>query len=190
MPLISRKWVRAWMYTMVGSCGAGNQQLPTHWFYRHYVYGNVALHKHHNIEVQLIRHVRFMCCMCYWKTRHADCNCLLPSPRKPESHTRIHTRKYNFSKKKSLFWQKNHRNDSHTNIKAEWHMWISKTNKKDDFVGYYMRCPLTGSITKCLAGIHICHEPCFTFSPDIQYIPRNMHTVLLCFALLWLCNRS
>ena len=27
-------------------------------------------------------------------------------------------------------------------------------------------------------------------SPHIQYIPRNMHTVLLCFALLWLCNRS
>ena len=26
--------------------------------------------------------------------------------------------------------------------------------------------------------------------PRIQYIPRNMHTVLLCFALLWLCNRS
>ena len=24
----------------------------------------------------------------------------------------------------------------------------------------------------------------------IQYIPRNMHTVLLCFALLWLSNRS
>ena len=24
----------------------------------------------------------------------------------------------------------------------------------------------------------------------IQYIPRNMHTVLLCFALLWLCNHS
>ena len=24
----------------------------------------------------------------------------------------------------------------------------------------------------------------------ILYIPRNMHTVLLCFALLWLCNRS
>ena len=24
----------------------------------------------------------------------------------------------------------------------------------------------------------------------IQYIPRNVHTVLLCFALLWLCNRS
>ena len=24
----------------------------------------------------------------------------------------------------------------------------------------------------------------------LQYIPRNMHTVLLCFALLWLYNRS
>ena len=24
----------------------------------------------------------------------------------------------------------------------------------------------------------------------VQYVPRNMHTVLLCFALLWLCNRS
>ena len=24
----------------------------------------------------------------------------------------------------------------------------------------------------------------------LQYIPRNMHTVLLCIALLWLCNRS
>ena len=24
----------------------------------------------------------------------------------------------------------------------------------------------------------------------LQYIPRNMHTVLLSFALLWLCNRS
>ena len=27
-------------------------------------------------------------------------------------------------------------------------------------------------------------------SGHIQYIPRNMHTVLLCLALLWLCNRS
>ena len=24
----------------------------------------------------------------------------------------------------------------------------------------------------------------------LQYTPRNMHTVLLCFTLLWLCNRS
>ena len=30
---------------------------------------------------------------------------------------------------------------------------------------------------------------CITYRV-IQYIPRNMHTVLLCFALLWLCNRS
>ena len=29
-----------------------------------------------------------------------------------------------------------------------------------------------------------------TTSYHLQYIPRNMHTVLLCFALLWLCNRS
>ena len=48
------------------------------------------------------------------------------------------------------------------------------------------------------------HTPC-THTPEIidmhmgmcdkkgyqlQYIPRNMHMVLLCFALLWLCNRS
>ena len=26
--------------------------------------------------------------------------------------------------------------------------------------------------------------------PTVQYTPRNMHAVLLCFALLWLCNRS
>ena len=30
----------------------------------------------------------------------------------------------------------------------------------------------------------------YAFSLPIQYTPRNMHTVLLCFALLWLCNRS
>ena len=30
----------------------------------------------------------------------------------------------------------------------------------------------------------------YGLAPAIQYIPRNMHTVLLCFALLWLCNRS
>ena len=24
----------------------------------------------------------------------------------------------------------------------------------------------------------------------LQYIPKNVHTVLLWFALLWLCNRS
>ena len=28
------------------------------------------------------------------------------------------------------------------------------------------------------------------FQRLIQYIPRNLHTVLLCFALLWLCNHS
>ena len=29
-----------------------------------------------------------------------------------------------------------------------------------------------------------------SISVYLQYIPRNMHTVLLCFALLWLSNRS
>ena len=39
---------------------------------------------------------------------------------------------------------------------------------------------LGGSLKEKMAG-----------SPTVlQYIPRNMHTVLLCFALLWLCNRS
>ena len=37
--------------------------------------------------------------------------------------------------------------------------------------------------------------PCITIHRTVrrfvvQYIPRNMHTVLVCFALLWLCNRS
>ena len=36
-------------------------------------------------------------------------------------------------------------------------------------------------------GVLICQSAVAT---PIQYIPRNMHTVLLCFALLWLCNRS
>ena len=32
--------------------------------------------------------------------------------------------------------------------------------------------------------------PLAKFPFILQYIPRNMHTVLLCFALLWLYNRS
>ena len=31
---------------------------------------------------------------------------------------------------------------------------------------------------------------CFDIMKYLQNIPRNMHTVFLCFALLWLCNRS
>ena len=35
------------------------------------------------------------------------------------------------------------------------------------------------------------HIYCFAVNCSyLQYIPRNMHTVLLCFVLLWLCNRS
>ena len=33
-----------------------------------------------------------------------------------------------------------------------------------------------------------CYITCVIFY--VQCIPRNMHMVLLCFALLWLCNRS
>ena len=41
--------------------------------------------------------------------------------------------------------------------------------------------------------IHVAYYSQITrvmFSIIVQYIPRNMHTVLLCFALLWLCNHS
>ena len=38
------------------------------------------------------------------------------------------------------------------------------------------------------ASLLPCEEP--SAATIVQYIPRNMHTVLLCFALLWLCNRS
>ena len=47
-----------------------------------------------------------------------------------------------------------------------------------------------------LSWQHVCtwgNDDLFPTAPFfhlIQYIPRNMHTVLLCFALLWLCNRS
>ena len=43
------------------------------------------------------------------------------------------------------------------------------------FLGYTVRYPWLST------SLHV---------DDLQYIPRNMHTVLLCFALLWLCNRS
>ena len=33
-------------------------------------------------------------------------------------------------------------------------------------------------------------RPLLPLLGQLQYIPRNMHMVLLCFALLWLCNRS
>ena len=41
----------------------------------------------------------------------------------------------------------------------------------------------------CASGFRYQNWCVFRFD-TIQYIPRNMHTVLLCFALLWLCNRS
>ena len=47
------------------------------------------------------------------------------------------------------------------------------------FLGIY--CTIIMSLWISWTFLTRCH---------IQYIPRNMHTVLLCFALLWLCNRS
>ena len=41
---------------------------------------------------------------------------------------------------------------------------------------------------KILLSISLTRD--FDFVIHVQYIPRNMHRVLLCFALLWLCNRS
>ena len=59
----------------------------------------------------------------------------------------------------------------------------------------------TGTVDPCLSGWcnrvwHPIYRHPLLWEADnmmttqIQSIPRNMHTVLLCFALLWLCNRS
>ena len=46
-------------------------------------------------------------------------------------------------------------------------------------------------LVECVIKIkHILSVIHYTICGAVQYIPRNMHTVLLCFALLWLCNRS
>ena len=58
------------------------------------------------------------------------------------------------------------------------------------FLGYtvpWLVCDLGICIT--IASRHSC-KPHWGRLTHIQYIPRNMHMVLLCFALLWLCNRS
>ena len=47
-------------------------------------------------------------------------------------------------------------------------------------------CNLSWLISSLNLG-HLTHLP---LMQHIQYIPRNMHTVLLCFVLLWLRNRS
>ena len=57
------------------------------------------------------------------------------------------------------------------------------------FLGY------TVAYTQASIFVRLCHYMAIVHGPnmfalDLQYIPRNMHTVLLCFALLWLCNRS
>ena len=44
---------------------------------------------------------------------------------------------------------------------------------------------LSGAEAVIFQYIHV-----YSIAAYVQYIPRNMHTVLLYFALLWLCNRS
>ena len=41
----------------------------------------------------------------------------------------------------------------------------------------------------CVSSSVYCSSP-QRWCARVQYIPRNMHTVLLCFASLWLCDRS
>ena len=51
------------------------------------------------------------------------------------------------------------------------------------FLGIY--CSLSVVSHSALTWLRNMYRYCV-----LQYIPRNLHTVLLCFALLWLCNRS
>ena len=51
------------------------------------------------------------------------------------------------------------------------------------FVNHILRGRFTGTGT-------IVYKLMYITLTYLQYIPRNMHMVLLCFALLWLCNRS
>ena len=66
------------------------------------------------------------------------------------------------------------------------------------FLGYtvphYHHC---ANASECIGFLSIMiiwfTHNCPVFAPfdlHVQYIPINMHTVLLCFALLWLCNGS
>ena len=50
---------------------------------------------------------------------------------------------------------------------------------------YLVQFPDVRSLNETLKTLYLSSN-CI---PAIKYIPRNMHTVLLCFALLWLCNR-
>ena len=71
-----------------------------------------------------------------------------------------------------------------TQLSHQYHIW----KKNVTFIAC-LACTckwLDGNIFVVYAG-----NPCFSpVELILQYIPRNMHTVLLCFALLWLCNRS
>ena len=51
-------------------------------------------------------------------------------------------------------------------------------------------CKLFPHNLTVLFHLHCCNRIIALAPVELQYIPINMHTALLCFALLWLCNRS
>ena len=63
-----------------------------------------------------------------------------------------------------------------------------RMSKSQNELHYVQINPGAWCLLQAGCGIH-CIFHC-NKNRAIQYIPRNMHTVLLCFALLWLCNRS
>ena len=73
--------------------------------------------------------------------------------------------------------------------KQPWWIWI---NTSCEFIMNDCITTTKQSTTKPCAyflGYTVC-VPGNWIIDYLQYIPRNMHAVLLCFALLWLCNRS
>ena len=65
-------------------------------------------------------------------------------------------------------------------------------------LGYTVVCQLNPLLLLWISSSLFCHllfiqnllYVCAWRLPTLHYIPRNMHMVLMCFALLWLCNRS
>ena len=77
-----------------------------------------------------------------------------------------------------------------------WLIWICKLDIHSNVViliwhsGWHMRNIIEHFGTSAWLSVYIPQSVARCIYLTIQYIPRNMHTVLLCFALLWLCNRS
>ena len=68
-------------------------------------------------------------------------------------------------------------------------------NRQQDIIwtndGLVYRCIYTShGLTELMQDCNSIVNALKITQSSVQFIPRNMHTVLLCFALLWLCNRS